>query len=274
MLFDERSFFGAESGKEVVLKTIYIMGAGRSGTTLLDIILGNSKDCISGGEIRWIWRYKGVAPNRVEGRVLDFWKKIYESEVLQSENTKSFDFMESHYMLPWALLLNILRLRVTSYQRYHEELLRRIEQHSSKGVLVDSSKYPSRALLLDYHLKDCTVVYLIRKRADVVRSFVNKSVDQPAKNAISANLYWILMRIACEVSYFFVRSKKVKVEYGALMSDLEVEVAKVCGICGIESLSIIDKLKSNQALDPGFVFQGNRMRLQKEIFINRKHDYV
>ena len=38
---------------------VFIGGAGRSGSTLLEKILGNLDGCFSAGELRFIWQYVG-----------------------------------------------------------------------------------------------------------------------------------------------------------------------------------------------------------------------
>ena len=45
---------------------IYIIGAGRSGTTLLDIVLGNNENTISLGEINRYYKRNGIPPKRNE----------------------------------------------------------------------------------------------------------------------------------------------------------------------------------------------------------------
>src|SRR5829696_4581113 len=56
---------------------LYIMGAGRSGTTLLDILLGNSNGFVSCGELNRFPRHQGepplIEPDSPRGR---FWKQV------------------------------------------------------------------------------------------------------------------------------------------------------------------------------------------------------
>ncbi len=52
------------------MKIIYIMGAGRSGSTILDILLGNGEDILSCGKLRWYVAKQGIPSGG---------KKIYPS---------------------------------------------------------------------------------------------------------------------------------------------------------------------------------------------------
>ena len=57
-------------------KIIYIMGAGRSGTTLLDIVLGNQNTMFSCGEINRFAIRNGNPPLVKDQIKLKFWRKI------------------------------------------------------------------------------------------------------------------------------------------------------------------------------------------------------
>ena len=60
-------------------KLIYIIGSGRSGTTLLDILLGNAKDSFSAGELNRFTTRNGIPPKRDESSLENkFWRNVRE----------------------------------------------------------------------------------------------------------------------------------------------------------------------------------------------------
>ena len=70
---------------------IYIIGAGRSGTTFFDIVLGNNKNTISLGEINRFFKRNGIPPKRdVESDVYLLWEKISQS-LKNTPNERTFD---------------------------------------------------------------------------------------------------------------------------------------------------------------------------------------
>ena len=59
-------------------KIIYIIGAGRSGTTLLDIVLGNAEDIFSAGELNRFSKLQGIPHDARDEKVQQFWKQVKE----------------------------------------------------------------------------------------------------------------------------------------------------------------------------------------------------
>jgi len=62
---------------DAAIRVLYIGGWGRSGSTLLDLILGQAPGLFSAGEVREIWQ-SGLAENRLCGcerpfRDCSFW---------------------------------------------------------------------------------------------------------------------------------------------------------------------------------------------------------
>src|SRR4051794_7930602 len=79
---------------------IYVMGAGRSGTTLLDIVIGSFADVVSMGEARKFFDLHGVAPRRPEGdQVVQLWQDVYgriPADVAEAYRTQGLSKYEYH----------------------------------------------------------------------------------------------------------------------------------------------------------------------------------
>lgn len=71
-------------------KTIlYIMGCGRSGSTILDILLSNSKDVFTVGELRYYFNFKGEDNSKKSHNAV-FWAKVRD-QILEKYPTLSFE---------------------------------------------------------------------------------------------------------------------------------------------------------------------------------------
>ena len=100
---------------------IYILGAGRSGTTLLDIVLGNQDGIFSCGELNRYAKQDGF-PTLAQEEKQVFWRKIRE-KILQKNKNKSvtcysslIDTYEHHF----GFLLSLIYRNKKNYKRYSE----------------------------------------------------------------------------------------------------------------------------------------------------------
>lgn len=161
---------------------IYVLGAGRSGTTLMDIFIGNSEECASMGEIRKYLDLKGVPVGRIDNsKEKNFWDDVkvalaknygYE-RFFDSSVSRVMSRMESHYSLLYTFLMYLFSSRrLGEYNRLWSSIFSTIREVSGKKVLVDSSKYPGRLLcLLKNKDNRVSVIYIKRNTKDVVKSF-------------------------------------------------------------------------------------------------------
>ncbi|WP_067038059.1 hypothetical protein [Allomuricauda sp. CP2A] len=149
-------------------RLIYILGAGRSGTTILDIVLGNCSGAISLGEINRFFKRDGIAPIRKEGSKVDtLWKGIKTTfDKKSSEDyaklNKVFNKNEYH--------TNFARIYLFGADDFYQETLVKqyqsiVEHTNDKKVLIESSKYPARALNISSTLSDdFDIGYIYQKK--------------------------------------------------------------------------------------------------------------
>ncbi|WP_421813317.1 sulfotransferase [Flagellimonas sp.] len=260
-------------------KLIYILGAGRSGTTILDIVLGNSTDAISLGEINRFFKRDGIAPKRKsQNKVYTFWstiKKSIDKDLAQEyKNLKRLcDKNEYHTGFP--------RIYFGEAERSYQELLSKqykcIAEHTKdKMVLVESSKYPTRALNVSNILgdkMDVSYVYLKKDPVTVVSSFGKRGLEQPAKSYLVSNAYYLIVNILCYLSVWKLRKRGHKVivlKYEDLIAK-PIDVLDCIGNeLGIGVQKIQEKIGQEASLDTGFLFDGNRIRLKESIVLQKK----
>ncbi len=134
---------------------IYIIGAGRSGTTFFDIVLGNNKDTISLGEINRFFKRNGIPPKRdVESEVYLFWKKVRHS-FENSSNEMTFDEFNTLFRnneFHSKFLKSILKNNDGNYKITLKNLYKSILTNVDENIIIESSKYPARALNISNYL--------------------------------------------------------------------------------------------------------------------------
>jgi hypothetical protein len=172
------------------VKLVYILGEGRSGTTLLDLLLGQIDGFHSTGEVRLLWK-RGLRENFLCGcgepfRECPFWSRVVQHAFGSPEQ------IDVQRML--ALDSSLLRTRhiprlVLSGQRSHYgqelaayrqvlgKLYRAIAEVSGSRLIIDSSKNVLYSLVLNgLRDVDLHVIHLVRDSRAVAYSWQRKRV--------------------------------------------------------------------------------------------------
>jgi UDP-N-acetylglucosamine transferase subunit ALG13 len=174
------------------LPVLYIGGWGRSGSTLLDRVMGQVPGFFSVGELREIWQ-RGLAENRPCGcgaAFLDcpFWTDVGKAAFGGWEAVDQAEVLRLRYSLDrgWSLPLLLARKArlphsegIGKYTRTLQDLYRAIGEVSGAKVVIDSSKLPSHALLVRLvDGVDLRLVHLVRDSRGVVYSWHKRVLNR------------------------------------------------------------------------------------------------
>ena len=197
-----------------MIKVLYIAGWGRSGSTILDNILGQVKGVVSVGELRYIWD-RGMIQNRLCGcgapfRDCDTWKTVFDKAF------GGFDGIDPHQMLALRdrcdRTRNLMfgrRMNSEAFITYRSTLQRlyvAISSVTGAELIVDSSKTPAHGrMLLDIPDLEVSILHLIRDPRAVAYSWQRKKLmDDGADEymsrfgAVRTSLMWDAMQLATE----------------------------------------------------------------------------
>jgi hypothetical protein len=210
---------------ETPVKVLKITGLGRSGSTILDVVLGNHPQIESVGEVGnlirngWISResLRGIDPKRLRvplctcGKRLDvlyvdtpdeacpFWSSVRREWVERTDrdSIESYPKLQDDFELKRPALLVQRLLRVLyekrrasapfrSYARLTLDFFESIRAVSGKPIIVDSSKSPVRAYALGMVPGiDLYVVHLVRDGRGVITS-----LRKTFKKGLQAGIMW------------------------------------------------------------------------------------
>lgn len=163
----------------------YIGGFGRSGSTMLDLMLGQAPGVFSAGEVREIWQ-SGLVENRLCGceqpfRDCSFWQAVGDAGFGGWDRVPLPDTLRLRYSVdrPWSFpalpasgMMTNLQSRIQEYTGTLERLYRAIAQVSGASMIVDSSNLPSHAFLLrKMPAIDLRVIHLVRDSRAVAWSW-------------------------------------------------------------------------------------------------------
>ena len=275
----------AQAGADQPLRILYIAGWGRSGSTLLDRMLGQVTGVFSCGELRDIWR-RGVIENRLCGcgepfRDCAVWSRVGEEafggwdslDVAEAQRLR--DKLDRPWSPPVVMSSKAVPGADADVARYVElltTLYRAIQQVTGAAVIVDSSKIPTYALLLrQIPQVDLRILHLVRDPRGVVFSWQKQVVradgdgtDQMLRyGAASASARYVFynvmahgMRLLRHTPYQFLR-------YEDLIADPEPVLRRVLAHAEVTAPATLAFLKGHEAtLNPNHTVDGNPMRLK------------
>lgn len=256
-------------------KIIYILGAGRSGTTLLEILLGNVSTIFSCGELNRYPKRRGIPPQRdIASPPYQFWQHVKAQLPSSEEDIIQLEALHYQYEYHSGLIRNLLGLQNRKphiqYSTFIRRLYNAIFNTIPETIITDSSKYPGRALELAKLLSDeyeLLFIYIKRNPINVVRSFAKKDIEQPSKNWLSANIYYFFVNLLCQYVLHKLEKqhKTVQVTYEELVNHPRAMLTTIQQAFQIDLTDVMTKLEQGQALDTGYLFDGNRIRLKESI---------
>ncbi|MGH2699992.1 MAG: sulfotransferase [Actinomycetota bacterium] len=173
-------------------KVVFIGGYGRSGSTLLDRVLGHCSDRLfSGGEIRHIWK-EGFEENRVCGcgrpfRSCEFWDSVTKRAFGGHEAFDSSEVLRLKNRVDrWWKIPRIAACkpgpRFEAHRARYQDHLRRlydaVAAESGSDVIIDSTKDPSHGYVLSSMPDvDLRVIHLVRDSRAVAHSWQRKKFN-------------------------------------------------------------------------------------------------
>ena len=236
------------------VRVLYIGGLGRSGSTLLDRMLGRLDDVWSVGELVHLWERGLKENNRCGcGRCFadcPFWRRVGEvafggwdsldvDEVLALKGSVDRNRYVPLMLLP--VLAPGYRARLARYLDLLERLYAAVREVSGRPLVVDASKHASAAFLVRrMRGVDLRLVHLVRdsrgvafswtkrmRRVEVVSGDALMATDTPLKMSaryLGYNLLFHLLRT------FGVRGLLLR--YESLVRDPAGELARVLELAG------------------------------------------
>tara|TARA_B110000091_G_scaffold103956_1_gene112932 strand:+ start:9906 stop:10769 length:864 start_codon:yes stop_codon:yes gene_type:complete len=257
---------------------IYIIGAGRSGTTMLDIVLGNTSESLSLGEINRFFKRNGIPPKRnIKDKTFLFWKKIREDFEIRNENIFLSFFDQNQLMdsneYHSAVFKSVFGKCDKNYKTLLNNLYDSIFANTTDKIIIESSKYPLRALNLSrLERKDVEIKYIYLKKdpVKVVKSFNKKDIEQPTKGFFKSNIYYFGVNALCIITVYFLKRrghKIAKIKYEDLILNPNKTLKKLATDLSENLNIVIGLIDKKIPLKIGYLFDGNRIRLKESLIL-------
>jgi len=249
-------------------KVVYVLGAHRSGSTVLGVTLGNCEGVFFAGELHsWLTRRGEASFGGEEGARL--WRAIAEEvpdreRLFGHETQLALD--RSSVLYRPRMWPRRRRLR-GPYLRIYQALYRAIARRTGASAVIDTSHYPLRAMELQgLDGIELYLLFLVRDPQGVVDSFDSRNADSPSRPQLVTNLQLWVTHALCVIAFLRQpRSRRIFLRHEEFLADPEGVLAQLLQWIG-QPVPIPDL----DALHTGSPLQGNRFLKRSEVIALRR----
>lgn len=266
------------------LKIIYVVGEGRSGSTVLDMVLGNSPRVSGVGELWAFLEDSEVAagPCSCGSNVNDcsFWTEV-KREFLRRAELSNLERPRSLRLkydgLP-HVAQHLLRLNCRSdfveYCSYMRTLYGAISDVSKNSIIVDSTKQIGRALsLLDCPGLDVYFVHLVRdgrgvmwsRRRDFLSGDPARDYGRVHRSPYSTILKWSVKNVLALWLGGRAERRYILVRYEDLAKDPASTVLRIGRCVGEDFSQLAEALRTDQPMAAAHQIGGNQRARSRPI---------
>jgi hypothetical protein len=246
-------------------KVLYVMGAGRSGSTILGITLGNCEGIFYAGEMdKWL-RRSGKPPLGGFERER-FWGEVREnvdlSPELAGKAARSLEQTSAPFRPgKWRGQRRLRR----PYREFAEQLYRAVAQVAGATHVVDTSHFPRRARELQkLEGIDLYLLFAVRDPQSVIASWNREDVVEPRFQPSRTNVYlWVTYLLSLVVFLRHPRERRLLVRHEQFVADPRAVLRDIFDCVGSPS-----GMPDFDALQTGVPFQGNRVARSEVVSLN------
>lgn len=274
---------------------VYIVGAGHSGSTILDAAIGMHPDVESVGELFMLHR-SGWIPDVDRrcacGRMVhecDYWKEVkrtWLARVEEADPIAKYIYLQDRYQRhrhAVRMAVGRRRMRTEQFRTYSEmtaALYASISDVTGKRIIVDSSKNSLFAHdLLDMPGVEARVVHLIRDGRNVMLSYMKhrtKAVEKglprtvPPHSAWWSSVGWTARNLETE---WLIRKgspeRVVRVRYEDFTDDAEKTLKEIGAVVGLDYSLVGREVGGGSVIDFGHMVAGNPVRMRQNTVLAR-----
>ncbi|MGE3173748.1 MAG: sulfotransferase [Planctomycetota bacterium] len=268
---------------------IYIAGYGRSGSTLLDLVLGNHTEVRGGGELMYLLDEFRHPERRCACQqpyaTCEFWAPIVRefaaaddalrAQLLHVDQRRGF-------VRKWFSLRRGGGAEHDAYRGFQRALFTAMTRGGARFV-VDSSKSARDAAFRPVALRrvaglDVRVLHLVRSPFRVMRSVLKQSNWQaegyrraPRLRVLHALPGWVLANVLAWLAGFAVgRRNYLRVGYQELVDRPDAVLRRIGAFLRIDTSRLEKMAREGAAFRSGHQAGGNRLRMKPEVVIARQ----
>jgi hypothetical protein len=271
-------------------RVVSIIGSGRSGSTVLDVVLGSHPNIEGVGALSklphsgWVQDDNRRCSCGSPIHACPYWDGVHRRwiDIVGADGLSRYIDLQARYERSskgWPRLLLEERIPSAAFLEYANmtaALYGSIRDVSGKPVVLDSSKKPMRTYaLLATGAVDVRVLHLVRDGRGVVWSRLKalpRDVEagvpsaQPPTPPWRTTLHWTQANIESEwVARRAGRSNASRIAYESLVETPGELLERISPIVGEDLSELMGGLENGQTMHAGHRVGGNRMRLSGSV---------
>lgn len=279
------------------LRVVYIMGVGRSGSTVLDSLLGNHPQIESVGELSLAadrgWLRNEYCSCGKPARECSRWSAIRHvwSKLVGHDDAAAFarlvESIDGGHLasLRLPLVRRCRRERFARYARESRALFEAIQRVSGKPVVVESSKRMARAAALAaIPGMELSVIHLVRDGRGVAWSLQKKFGEDPRRGLaslhqphrawraatiwMSGNLQsaWVRRRLPPE--------RSIRLRYEDFVTQPRAALEQIGRLVGLDMGPLTEAVDAGREFPVGHSIAGNRLRLAGPVRLRADNEWT
>lgn len=272
-------FMAPQAVADAVPEILYIMGTGRSGTTILEVLLTNEDGITATGELKHIFRdgYIRGLPCACgkPGQQCELWSGVLQESGWSAEDCRrianAISSVESHEHFPLVYVGALNRRKLALYREATTKLFTSVRRRSQSRIVVDSSKYPARALLLaQMYPGKVKVLCITRSAAGLIAAFQKKNADEQwPKSRFAAAAYYLYVLFCMRLVRSRLGSRCMTIRFEDLHRDPVGVMKSIERWSGLSFERVEAKLARGEWLEVGHIVTGNRLRKKGHVKFER-----
>lgn len=233
------------------IKVLYIAGWGRSGSTILDNLLGQLEGFFSVGEINCVWE-RNLLGDWLCGcgrpfRACPVWSEVMKTAFGSADSIDAQEMIRlrdggvrTRHMplMLMPLAKSLLKRQLDKYVRNLEKLYCGVSTVTGSRVIVDSSKSPAYSYALDMVPSvDLYVVHLVRDPRAVAYSWQRKKKVDPKMEGLMvrygpfrSSVIWSAWNAVTEALWRRRSSRYLQIRYEDLIADPQKTLSLIPGL--------------------------------------------
>ncbi|WP_319526445.1 hypothetical protein [uncultured Desulfosarcina sp.] len=258
------------------MNIIYIMGTGRSATTIMEILLTNNFGITGVGEVTHIFR-DGFIRNDLcscgfKAKTCFIWGNVFDRLNLSgSEVTKYSDLF---HKFDWHIgFLGLIfgffnKNNKSDYKSVNYDIFKNVSNLTNCNFIVDSSKYASRAILLSKLFPGkVKVICLSRSPSGLIKAFKKTdTLEQKPKKLYDIVLYYTFVMLCCRIAVNTIGKQNCTViTFEQLMKQPYEVLSIIERLTGTNLKEAKQKILKNESFKIGHIVTGNRLRKKGSI---------
>lgn len=282
---------------EETILILYIVGAGRSGSTLLGNALGSIPGFVHLGEMRFILD-RGVLENRLcacgrSFKDCEFWRVTMQALSLDLDQKKAHDLVELRERYSRSIHLPLLLIkplretlirRLQPYLLFLKEVYSEVARQEDARVLVDTSKFPTYGYLLQQIPGfDVRFINLVRDPRAVAYSWKSKKIQPDPNDELvirrygpaASSIRWLMWNLAAKAIWRGPKYQRAIIRYEDFVEDPQNVLKRIVALTDLEVRSLPVTDNDTVFVKPGHDIWGNPTRfMDGEIKLERDVRYL